>query len=263
MMPTFNAGVTEAAVRQQVMRILSSDGFARARRMQRFLEYVVNETLAGRADQVSEYSIGVEVFDRDDDFEPGLDPIVRNDARRLRTKLIEYYRELKPGRAQEILIEIPKGGYVPVFRAGHAGQSVRTEQRNRLAVLPIEVLCGPPESAAFGRALGLSMASALTQVRGIETVAEGLRDQPLWKLARELRLTHFLEGTLLQCEDQLRVMLRVIHVEDGTQLWAWEHDFSAHALFSAQREVAASVRRELMNLLDIHPASPAHLPVAA
>src|SRR5690348_4353086 len=81
------------AVREQLAAILTSENFVRSRRMQRFLEFIVEETLAGRADQLAEYSIGLAVFDRGTDFEPALDPIVRNDARRLRLKLLEYYRQ--------------------------------------------------------------------------------------------------------------------------------------------------------------------------
>jgi hypothetical protein len=84
--------------------------------MRRFLEFVVEETLAGRASQVCEYSVAISVFERDESFSPGLNPIVRNDARRLRQKLLEYYHRPAPEHADQIIIDIPKGGYVPVFR---------------------------------------------------------------------------------------------------------------------------------------------------
>lgn len=102
------------AVRKQLSKILASEGFIHAGRMKRFLGFVVEETLAGRANQLCEYSIGVSVFERRESFEPGLDPIVRNDARRLRQKLLEYY--LGARHTEELVIEVPKGGYVPVFR---------------------------------------------------------------------------------------------------------------------------------------------------
>src|ERR1044072_3677960 len=85
------------AVRKQLAGILASEPFARCRRMQRFLEFVVEETLADRANQLGEYSIGISVFDRGTDFDPAVDPIVRNDARRLRLKLVEYYRQSGSG----------------------------------------------------------------------------------------------------------------------------------------------------------------------
>ena len=82
--------------------------------MIRFLRFIVEETLAGRADKLSEYAIGVEVYDRGESFEPSADAIVRVDARRLRSKLREYYDTV--GSNDPLLIEVPKGTYSPVFR---------------------------------------------------------------------------------------------------------------------------------------------------
>ena len=109
-----NGEIGAQAVRAQVARIFASEGFVRSHRMRRFLEFVVEETLAGRAANLGEYGVAVSVFDRADDFEPALDPIVRNDARRLRVKLAEYYRTAAHP-SDPVWIDIPKGGYVPVF----------------------------------------------------------------------------------------------------------------------------------------------------
>ena len=101
-------------IKHQLSRILASEEFVRASRMRRFLRFVVEETLEGRTGQLCEYNIGVCVFERGESFQPGLDSIVRNDARRLRHKLLEYYRQASNERS--VIIEIPKGSYVPSFR---------------------------------------------------------------------------------------------------------------------------------------------------
>lgn len=101
-------------VKKQASRILQSSGFANAPRMKRFLAFIVEETLAGRAGQLCEYTLGVSVFDRDESFDPASDPIVRNDARRLRQKLLEYY-QMPHGARDWVYIDVPKGSYVPVF----------------------------------------------------------------------------------------------------------------------------------------------------
>jgi hypothetical protein len=103
------------AIRNQLSKILQSDGFIRAARMRRFLKFVVEEALVGRANLLCEYSIGISVYERDESFDPALDPIVRNDARRLRQKLLEYYQQSSCG--YQVIIDVPKGGYAPVFRA--------------------------------------------------------------------------------------------------------------------------------------------------
>ena len=101
------------AVRTQLDKILQSGPFAPSERMTRFLRFIVEETLAQRADQLSEYAIGVEAYDRGESFEPSTDSIVRVDARRLRAKLREYYDTA--GLNDPLLIEVPKGTYSPVF----------------------------------------------------------------------------------------------------------------------------------------------------
>src|SRR5215510_11188397 len=105
---------SEHAIRQHLSLVLASSAFAPVDRLKRFLRYVVEETVAGRGDNLKEYPIGVEVFDREPSFDPRTDPIVRVQARRLRSRLSRYYEE--EGRHEEIRIELPKGSYAPVFQ---------------------------------------------------------------------------------------------------------------------------------------------------
>ncbi|MEK0084413.1 hypothetical protein [Benzoatithermus flavus] len=100
-------------VRTQLARIVVSPEFVAPERVHRFLSYIVEETLAGRADRLKGYAIGVAVFERDEGFDSQADPVVRIEAGRLRRALERYY--LVSGRADPVLIEIPKGRYVPTF----------------------------------------------------------------------------------------------------------------------------------------------------
>ena len=100
-------------IRLQLDRMLASATFSSADRMSGFLRYVVERTLAGEGDQIKEYVIGVAVFSRGDDYDPRLDSIVRVEARRLRTKLVEYYAA--DGRDDTIVISMPRGSYSPAF----------------------------------------------------------------------------------------------------------------------------------------------------
>src|SRR5215475_10400224 len=99
----------------QLNRILASRAFRQADRLKRFLTYIVEETIAGRGERLKEFAVGMEVFGKDDSFDPRNDPIVRVQARRLRAQLALYYRE--EGQEDELVIELPKGGYAPVFRS--------------------------------------------------------------------------------------------------------------------------------------------------
>jgi TolB-like protein len=100
-------------IRLQLDRLLTSAVFANADRMSGFLRYIVERAIAGEIDQVKEYTIGVAVFGRGDDYDPRLDSIVRVEARRLRTKLDEYYAGT--GRQDPILIEVRRGTYAPTI----------------------------------------------------------------------------------------------------------------------------------------------------
>ncbi|MGL4966810.1 MAG: tetratricopeptide repeat protein [Inquilinus sp.] len=106
------------AIREVLERILASADFDASERNRRFLRYVVEEAIAGRADRIKGYSVAMAVFDRDESFDPQIDPIVRIEAGRLRRSLDHYY--LTAGQDDAIRVVIPKGGYVPTFTAREA-----------------------------------------------------------------------------------------------------------------------------------------------
>jgi hypothetical protein len=100
-------------VRAQLARILASREFVVPGRARNFLRYLVEQTLAGRADRLKGYTIGTAVFERDESFDAQADPVVRTEAGRLRRALERYY--LVAGKADPVLIDVPKGCYVPTF----------------------------------------------------------------------------------------------------------------------------------------------------
>src|SRR5947207_3700750 len=131
---------SQKAIRQYLDRLLASATFQQVDRLKRFVSFIVSEALAGRRDQLKEYVIGVQVFGKEASFDPRTDPIVRVQARRLRARLTRYYRD--EGQADETIIDLPKGGYLPVFkrREGDATPrrfiSAAAASRNAVAVMP-------------------------------------------------------------------------------------------------------------------------------
>src|SRR5690242_8638180 len=93
-----------AEVRAHLEKLLSSHSFKAAKGQSNFLRYVVEEALAGRAESIKEYSIGVEVFGRGPSFDPRISNIVRVEAQRLRSKLAKYYEG--EGRQETLRIEL-------------------------------------------------------------------------------------------------------------------------------------------------------------
>jgi hypothetical protein len=101
------------AIEEQLTRILASHEFASAGRLSAFLEFVVHKTLEGKNHEIKEYAVGTEVFGRLESFDPRVDTIVRVQASKLRSRLIEYYADA--GADDPIVIVLPRGSYVPVF----------------------------------------------------------------------------------------------------------------------------------------------------
>jgi len=131
---------SETAVQSQLEKILASESFREAEGLRRFLRYTVEHSLHGEGDQLKEYRMGVDVFDREPSFDPRLDPVVRMAARRLRTKLQEYYQT--EGVHDPILIDVPKGAYAATFipvaasqSPANAGSVKQTRLRHLLVVL--------------------------------------------------------------------------------------------------------------------------------
>ena len=100
-------------VRAELQRILDFTDMKSSRQLSRFLEFVVDEALAGRESRIKERTIAIGALERDDDFDPRFDAIVRIVAGKLRRTLDRYYQS--DGAADEFRITIPKGGYVPTF----------------------------------------------------------------------------------------------------------------------------------------------------
>jgi serine/threonine-protein kinase len=113
--PAAATEIPAEAVRAQLQKILSSETFVRAERLSRFLRFAVEQALEGQGDKLKEYVVGVEVFQRQQDFDPRIDAVVRVEARRLRAHLMKYYET--EGREDPVRIDFPKGAYVPVFEA--------------------------------------------------------------------------------------------------------------------------------------------------
>lgn len=112
----------EQSVMSEVDKIAGSLQFVRSKRLVRFLRFTVSETLAGRADALSEHLIATEAYERRANFDPQLDPIIRSEARRLRSKLNRYYRA--EGQRDPLVISYRPGSYAPTFHLRERWESL-------------------------------------------------------------------------------------------------------------------------------------------
>jgi serine/threonine-protein kinase len=134
----------------------------------------VQWTLEGKAADLKEYLLGVEVFDRKASYDPRVDPIVRVEARRLRSKLKAYYEG--DGRTDAIVIEFLKGSYAPQIRARTQAPPSPEPARpvpgiDTIAVLPLVNLSADPDNEYFSDGLTEELIHALTKLPGMRVVA--------------------------------------------------------------------------------------------
>ncbi len=101
---------------QELQEVFASPHFCNSKRYPALLRFIVESTLAGRADQLKERTLGVEVFDRPPAYDTNADTIVRYTAGEVRKRLMLYYSEAE--RQPAIRISLPPGSYVPEFLHG-------------------------------------------------------------------------------------------------------------------------------------------------
>jgi TolB-like protein/Flp pilus assembly protein TadD len=243
------------AVREQLEKILSHGLFRRSERMGRFLRLAVERTLEGKGEELKEYLIGVEVFDRNQSYDPRVDPIVRVEARRLRSKLKAYYEG--DGAGDPIVIEFVTGCYAPQIRP--AGKSAGKSEPptdpapdvKAIAVLPFANLSPSPENEYFSDGLTEELIHALTKVPGMRVVAwhsvERLRgrQQDMIAIRKQLQAGTALTGSVRIAGPSLRVRAQLIDTETGVYLWSETFDRQMLDVFSIQEDIARAIVRTL------------------
>jgi hypothetical protein len=131
-----------ASIREELDRVLSSPEFRTSKRSQDFLKYVVEHALTGHADLLKERTIGIEVFGRSTDYDPGEDATVRVKAGEVRKRLGLYYAE--QGVHDPVRIELPLGTYIPEFRPGGAVPAHHEPQPPIETAVTAAVMAVPP-----------------------------------------------------------------------------------------------------------------------
>jgi TolB-like protein len=238
-------------VREQMDRILSSAPFIQSSRMTRFLRFIVECSLDSRADALKEYLIGVEVFDRKPDYDPRVDPIVRVEARRLRSKLQAYYETR--GSDDEWIIELPKGTYLPRFRArtAAAAESRVGADESSIVVLPFANLSAQPENEYFSDGLTGELIHALTKVEGLRVVAWNSAAQlksgsyDVKAIGRQLSVKTVCAGSVRRSATRVRVLAQLIDTATGHYLWSETYDRELQDLLVIQEEIARAIVKAL------------------
>ena len=250
--PEAKGPVPEAA-RAALARVVQSAEFNRSARLQRFLNYIVEEALAGRSDALKEYTIGIEVFERDASFDPQTSSIVRVEASRLRSKLEKY--NAIDGKDDPVHIRLRQGSYAPVFIDNCAPDQLISTQTDRdsllsrpaVAVLPFTNMSGDPEQEYFADGLTEDIITVLSQARTFPVIARNstftYKNKPVrvQQVAEELGARYVLEGSVRKADNRVRVTAQLIDGRSGNHIWANRYDRDISDIFALQDDLTIAI----------------------
>jgi TolB-like protein len=264
--------ISTKEIQSELSRIFASEAFTNAERMKRFLKYVVDQSIHEKDEDLSEYWIGLRVYDRDNGFDPRLDSIVRVDAARLRSKLREFYDS--EGRGSPIRIEIPKGGYKATFNKRKGPRPEISEERSTkeasdaktIAVLPFADLSPERDQEYFGDGIAEELMFALSRVPKLRVVSQTSvfafkgKGMDLRDIGSQLGVEHILEGSVRKAGQKLRITVRLTDVVSGFNIWSEVFTCELKDVFVVQEEIARSVADALR--LTVARGEPMPLPKA-
>lgn len=247
-------GISEATIIGQLERILSSSIFENSGRLSRFLRHTVECAAQRQSQELKEYSLAISVFDKPESFDPRFDPIVRVEAGRLRTRLRQYYETM--GREDALIIDLPKGSYVPQFNVAvslsstsalPSSQPAQLYSPNSIAVLPFADHSPERDQEYFCDGITEELINALTKVRGLRvaawTSAIPLRGvtHDVATIAARLKVGTVVVGSVRKSGTRLRITAQLIGTADGCYLWSEIYDRQIEDVFTIQEEISQAI----------------------
>lgn len=272
--------MTNPAIRAQLDRMLASKTFAKSGRQAQFLRFIVERAAEGNGEPAKEYTIAVDVFARSADYNPQIDSLVRVEASKLRTRLAKYYQT--EGREDPVRIEIPLGGYAPVFHDQSASARAPTSSRRYLfwavgaamitaavlvpwrpgtgviapappvsvAVLPFNDLSPESDQAFFCDGVTEELTHALARLRGLRVPSTQSssryrgRSVDVRQVGKDLNVHAVLEGSVRREGNRIRLTAQLIETRAGFHLWSETYDREVQHVLEVQREIASAIARE-------------------
>jgi len=240
------SGVSAAEIRSELNQILRSRAFIQSRRIRRFLQFIVEESLLGQQHRLKEYPIGLEVFDRRETFDPRVDSIVRVEARRLRNKLDEYYQT--EGRDDHVRILLHKGSYMPIFESRTASAAVTPAPRRTVEIAPLALINPAEDSRQLAGEIQRRLAHTVIKEGYLQVIA---RPQADLSSAESSGHTHpspyvdyIIEASLEFHPGNIHLIVQLFNSSEGSYTWSEAIDFDAQDLRPVER-LAQSLIRDL------------------
>jgi TolB-like protein/Flp pilus assembly protein TadD len=272
-----------AEIRAELAHVLAGAGFARNVRMSRFLAFLVDRHLEGRDEELKESLIAHEVFGRRPDYDPKRDSIVRTEAARLRGRLAEHYAGA--GRHSSVILDIPKGSYVPVFRyrevpiveaappatrrlqlrgllagvlcgavllGGAAWWSLHGQHAPiPIAVLPLVNLGHDSSGDPFADGLTGELVTQLSVIEGlaVRSRASSLiftdRARDTRDIGPKLGVDYLIDGSVMRAGSEFQIDVRLVSAGDGAPVWSGHFDRPIGDIFEVEDEIALAIVNNL------------------
>lgn len=253
------AKINQEKVRQYTGKVLTSPYFSNSPRQQRFLDYLISHSLNDETEHLKGYTIGVEVFDRDINFDPSVDSIVRVEATRIRNKLREYYDN--EGAADEVRIHFRKGSYKLDFSISAQSSELNNADNHQfpelvtskpsLVVLPFVSISADNSRDYFADGITCSLISLLSRLSGLFIISRqsafAYKDtvKTSTEIAAELGVQFLLEGSIQHVGNRVRIAANLVAAVDSTHIWSERYDRDLTDIFALQDEITQQIANAL------------------
>ena len=233
------------------------------------LEYLIKESLAGRGEAIKNYSIGLDVFGRDKDFNPELDPIVRIQIGRLRRALDKYYSN--EGKNDSIRFSIPLGNYTPLFIPNLESNLKLSEDNGEtpltpsakpsIVILPFTNLTGDENQEYFVKGLTEELSIELTRYEDFRVIGYRVKDKRIFdvnsdeKFLQSLGANFVIQGSVRKDNQLIKISIKLADAYTGEQLWGeqFKRELDPSNLILIQEDIAREAVTIIANEYGIIP----------
>jgi len=266
-MTSKDGSTVEDMIRKELQLLLNYEEIKKSQTLARFLQFVVEKKLSGQEDEIKEYTIGTQGLGKPNDFNPQLDSSVRIHAGRLRKVLQQYYAG--PGKEDAIVIDIPKGSYIPVFRDGAETNkidgiapqkltdnfdnkpvaTVNGQHKPALAVLPFHNLSSDDSKDYFVKGIGEQLSTDLARFQNISVISyygtdaydPALRD--LQEMKKTSNVDYVLTGSVRIINELVRLNVQLILSGNGQIIFTetYSKHLTPENIFEIQEEVTGEI----------------------
>lgn len=224
----FETAFSAEEIQQQLQRILNSPDFNATPQQRAFLDFVVNQTLAGNSHCIKGYTVATQVFGRDENFDQAIDPIVSIQANKLRRALERYY--LLSGKEDIIHLKIPKGSYVPVFNRRTTVETKPApynckdqdtcfeESWPAVLIKPFINLTNDTEKNYLGAGFATELATEINRSQAVSVLHYGAEGQG--KRSSDTAARFVIEGNIREDENGIKVVINLMDIKTSRQIWS-------------------------------------------